>query len=188
MLAVIMLVLLSFMVKVQWTKDDTIAELKVELKSTKEGLAFAKEVPTERDRDLAKTVMALWEPNGNFFIYLTTRFTAKIWQEDEVEPLYDFVSRYKNHFFDDDIVNEAFIALHKAASELEDWLSAEGAATNEYNQHPVKGQPFVYTIREIGVFLSAEKYDEMRKEGLRLARSAISASREFTVVARKQKL
>jgi len=181
-------VLFAFMLKVQWSRDDTIAELESKLKSTKEALVSAKEVPTPRDIELAKAVMSIWEPNGDLCRYFTTNFTAKIWIEDSVETLYSFVSQYENHFFDNHVVNQAFKELLGGANQLTFWLSMESAASNENNQHPAKDQPFVYTVREFSAFPSATEYNEMRQEGMGLAKSVCSASLEFAVVAREHKL
>lgn len=151
-------------------------------------LAAALAVPTDRDRALALEVMAVWDPNGRLFSFLVHGFNAKKWVGDQVEPLYDFVHRYENALFDDEVANAAFLVLHEAAAKLEHWLSTEGAPTSEDNQGRAPELPFVYSVRDFHVFATAQEYDAMREVGLQLSIAALDASREFELVARKRGL
>jgi hypothetical protein len=139
--------------------------------------------PTDRDVKLAAEVMEIWDPRGKLFNYLEISFDAKRWRGDDVQPMFAFGYEYEHRFFDDQTVQEAFVALQSASAALVRWLSHNGFAERENNLHRADGDPFIYSVPGVGE-IGPRNYDALRDAGEDASYRLLEASRDFEKVAR----
>ena len=143
--------------------------------------------PTGRDKSAFSELMTLLNWQNGFIAYLDAGFTGKQWFGNDVAPLYEFVSNWREHYFDDEQTQDAFAQFWECCYGLIEWLAGEGAPTPSTPSLPDGDS--VYSIASASERPGGyPEFSAERNRGLDKATALIDSRRRFERVGRERGL
>lgn len=165
-----------------WTLTDrALADREAQLAQARQKLA-ARPAPTVRDKEQFDALLHYWDWDSGPLAWLSNGFNAKLWQDSDAIPIFQFVDRWRERYFDDADVQGAYSTFFKAVDELADWMAGESFPGSNVEQQVV---PDGNERRDRGGWPA---FDAVRKAGLHAAREVSNTRRTLEQVGRARGL
>ena len=81
---------------------------------------------TDRDRAQFAELLQDWPWDTGFLVYFDVRFNAKRWKGSELDPFFEWVTRWEERFFDDETVQAAYEKFFDRCQKLAQWIIRQG--------------------------------------------------------------
>lgn len=159
------------------TKDAEIADLRARLS------------PTERDVDQFQELLELLPSDRGAMGWLEFRFNAKQWTAEDFEGLAEVQGAWRNRFFDDGDVQQAWARLRDAISDLTGWMAVNASPDPELNKYQPPEASTIYSVADGDERVGGwPAFDRLRDEGMNLASEVLDARGQFERVGRRRGL
>jgi hypothetical protein len=102
--------------------------------------------PTERDKQQFQELMDAWPWDEGFLPWLNHGFNARRWTSTDTDALFAFVENWRERFFDDPVMPNAYKEFLATLSALTTWMALNGFAETVSASSPDGDRSTIYTV------------------------------------------
>lgn len=132
--------------------------------------------PTRRDADAFSSILEELPMGTGLMGTLAVVFVGKDWEKDDVVAARQFVSRWREHFFDDGVVDHSFRDLWKTCDDLLAWMGREGERFGPAEDGKFQMYRTITATYRSGGY---EEYSTVVEQGGELGDKLLEARRNF---------
>ncbi|GGQ25223.1 hypothetical protein GCM10010140_64420 [Streptosporangium pseudovulgare] len=125
---------------------------------------------------------------SGLMVYLKVAFHGTIWRLSETEELYSFLRDWRERYFDNEAVQEAYAELWQCCQALADWLGEHGGLSDLPDDQESDDSVYKILGRADRGDDGWKEYDQVRNQGMDLADAVRASRRKVEKVGRARGL